>query len=194
MSDQDDIWLNDKVEKMTNYFSLNQKCLMLFTNGNLIDENNKDLGFTLWEKWNFDDTIKEKWKNNENAMVELINNRNKVTGATVAFKAVLKNDFLPIKTPVGFWHDAWIAMHAAYPNGLYFLDEVTINYRIHENQQIGIISQINYTDKSFISNNFFKKYLSRKFPEFTTAILKLTQQNSLLKRLIKKIKKTFRIL
>ncbi|MDO9154172.1 MAG: hypothetical protein Q7U47_10835 [Paludibacter sp.] len=179
---------------MTNYFSLNQKCLMLFTNGNLIDENNKDLGFTLWEKWNFDDTIKEKWKNNENAMVELINNRNKVTGATVAFKAVLKNDFLPIKTPVGFWHDAWIAMHAAYPNGLYFLDEVTINYRIHENQQIGIISQINYTDKSFISNNFFKKYLSRKFPEFTTAILKLTQQNSLLKRLIKKIKKTFRIL
>lgn len=191
LSDQDDVWLNNKVEIMKDFFLLNKKCLMLFTNGNLIDENNNDLESTLWEKWNFDDHFKERWRINENAFIDLIYNANKVTGATIAFRAELKNDIIPIKTPEYFWHDTWIAMHAAYRNGLFFLDRITINYRIHEKQQVGIITSVNFTDKSFVSNNNFRKYLIRKFPQYKTLILTFPKKNSLFKRVMNKMKKMY---
>jgi glycosyltransferase involved in cell wall biosynthesis len=184
LADQDDIWNEDKVRKMINFFTNEPKCLFLFTNANLIDNRGNLLDKTLWDKWNFDSNVKEKWLDNKNAIIDLINNHNKVTGATVAFKSILKKYVLPIKTPKAYWHDAWIAMHAAYYNGLFFLDEVTIKYRIHEQQQVGELEGGRITDKFYISNKVFNRHIRKKFPEFTAYFLPL--KNSFFKRLIGK--------
>ena len=193
LSDQDDIWKADKVERMNAFFQDNQHCSMLFTNGILIDENNNSLGSTLWEKWGFDDLIKQKWINNNNAFLDLIRNKNKVTGATVAFNARLKNEFIPINTPQGYWHDTWLAMHAAYRNSLFFLDECTILYRTHQNQQIGINTKTLHVDKFNITVRKFKRIIRKKFPEFATDIDIIPEEKKLYLRLIHKIKRILNI-
>jgi glycosyltransferase involved in cell wall biosynthesis len=191
LSDQDDIWHADKVEKMIDYFNNNSKCLMLFTDGNLVDENGNQIGSTLWKKWKFDEYARKKWKNNSDTITDLIQNINYVTGATVAFKSELKSHIFPFETPVRYWHDAWIALNAAYLGGLYCLEMVTIDYRIHAEQLIGINTQNNTVDKKHISLKKFKNILYRKFPEYSDEIAKLPQEKSFLNRLTKQIRKYF---
>ncbi len=193
LSDQDDIWKDDKVEIMYNFFQKNQSCSMLFTNGILIDEYNNSLGSTLWEKWEFDDLIKLKWKINKNAFLDLIRNKNKVTGATLAFKGDLKNEFIPINTPLGYWHDTWIAMHAAYSNSLFFLDECTIKYRSHKNQQIGLNTKTMNVDKFKITFRKFKRIIKKKFPEYAKDIDLIPEEKKMYLRIIHKIKRILNI-
>lgn len=138
LCDQDDIWLPTKTEKMIAHIIASPKILLLFTNGELINAQGKALGSTLWEQWGFDIDAKNLWSKMRNAFDNLLNNKNYVTGATVLFKSKLKEKGLPIDIPEGYFHDAWFAMHAAAQNGLFYLDESLIKYRIHEDQQVGI--------------------------------------------------------
>jgi len=138
LSDQDDIWIPSKVETIINHFERNKDIQLVFSNGDLIDEYGKDLNSTLWDKWDFNSTLREQWRNNGNAYNDLFTNKNKVTGATVALKEELKKDILPFKLPEGYWHDAWMALHAAKNNGLYFIEESLIKYRIHPGQLVGV--------------------------------------------------------
>ncbi len=192
LSDQDDVWKEDKVEVMINFFQKKPDCLMLFTNGTLIDERNNCLGSTLWDKWGFNEEVKKSWLNNQNAFLDLIKNYNKVTGATLAFKKELKTVILPITVPRLYWHDTWIAINAAYLNGLYFLEENTINYRTHNKQQIGINVDNQTVDRNSISETKFKKILTNRFPEFSKNVALIPGKKKLHKRIIKKIKNIFR--
>jgi len=186
LSDQDDIWYSDKIEKMMFVFIKHPKVLLIFSNGDLIDENGADLGSTLWAKWNFGNEVRERWKNNKLAFKDLLAGDNKVTGATVAFKNGLKNKSLPINVPIGYWHDAWLSLHAAANNGLYYIEESLIQYRIHSNQQIGLPEsnrpsndKVNFckvvTYEEFYSQirrNYPKKFKKNKLKSFCVRIYK----------------------
>lgn|ERR1035437_2395765 len=158
LSDQDDIWLPNKIEKILIGFKQQPKALLFFTNGNLIDENDINLESTLWNKWNFESVEREKWKNNKFAFKNLLKNNNKITGATVAFKKELKKNVLPIHVPNDYWHDTWLALHASALNGLFFIEESLIKYRIHSNQQVGIPESIRTTTKSLNFINSLTAY------------------------------------
>ncbi len=186
LSDQDDVWYKDKVEGMMNFFSIKPQCLLLFSNGNIIDEKGNLMNSTLWDKWKFDSNCKIKWNDNKNAIIDLLNNQNKVTGATAAFRSSLKKEILPIKPPKGYWHDTWIALHAAYRNGLFFLDKVTINYRIHDNQQVGERDGGWKIDRYYIKNKEFNKYIKKTFPEYTKYSLPV--KRNIFVRIMRKIK------
>jgi glycosyltransferase involved in cell wall biosynthesis len=169
LADQDDIWYENKVEVMVNFFQENRDCTLLFSNGSLIDENGINLNATLWEKWGFDKNLRALWSNNNNAFKDLIINNNKITGATVCFKSMLKGSVLPINIPKGYWHDAWLGLHAAANGGLMFLETCLINYRIHENQQVGISSDAVDTattneNKKFITKETYFKRIKKMYP------------------------------
>ena len=138
LSDQDDIWYPDKIKKMISLLNENSNILLVFSNGDLIDETGESIGSTLWGKWNFTEEIRENWKNNKLAFHDLFKIHNKVTGATIAFKKKLKKHLIPIKVPLDYWHDQWFALHAAALNGLYFTEESLIKYRVHTKQQVGL--------------------------------------------------------
>jgi glycosyltransferase involved in cell wall biosynthesis len=138
LSDQDDIWYPDKIKKMVSFFSEKSSTLLLFSNGDLIDQNGVATGSTLWDAWDFTEEIRENWRNNKLAFYDLLKIHNKVTGATIAFKRKLKKQILPIRVPANYWHDQWLALHAAALNGLSFIEEPLIQYRMHPNQQIGL--------------------------------------------------------
>ncbi len=151
LSDQDDVWDKNKVEKLLG--CIRKKTLLLFTNGHLIDESGNKIHSTLWDKWDFTVQQRERWINNKLAFQDLLQNRNYVTGATVLLSRKLLKQAIPITVPDGHYHDAWFAMHAAAKNGLHFLDDSTISYRIHPQQQVGISKSGKNTESVFSSEN-----------------------------------------
>lgn len=170
LSDQDDIWEKNKVEKTVNFFSQNKYCKMLFSNGALIDENGKDLQSTLWDKWGFTNEKQELWKDNVNAFQDLIRNNNKITGATICLHRDLKDNVIPIKVPIGYWHDAWLGIHASAINSLCFINECLIKYRIHGGQQVGLSTNvgkavIERSNKYSVDIKEFFKGLRKMYPE-----------------------------
>jgi len=182
LSDQDDIWHLNKVEVMISFFLKKSNALLLFTDGNLIDSDNNLLESTLWDEWNFSKEMQKRWNNNQWAFNDLFINNNKVTGATIAFRAELKKLVLPIEVPVGYWHDAWVALHAAANDGLFYLNTALIDYRLHPKQQIGITAKpLSKVSHEFISEEIFHKNIMNLYP---TLFLK----NRIYKKVINKLK------
>ncbi len=195
LSDQDDIWYPEKVEKSSRFFKENQNCLLLFSDGDLIDDLGVKTGSTLWKKWGFDTETKSIWQNNELAFNSLINGDNKITGATVCFDKSLKSKILPIELPLNYWHDGWLGTHAAAKDGLFFISESLIQYRVHNNQQVGISNEGLGTitlnaNKEFISKEEYFSRLKKIYPKLKKYI-PVQKKKSVFKKLLLKIKKSF---
>ena len=195
LSDQDDIWHKDKVAIMSSFFQENNNCKLLFTDGLLIDDNGVSLNASLWEKWGFDTNIRNSWRNNENAFKDLIINHNKITGATVCFHSSLKATVLPITIPYGYWHDVWLGLHAAGQQGLMFIEQPLISYRIHDKQQIGITVDIESeirikSNKNAINKEFFYRKMAKVYPKQKKNIPYCKKQSPLFK-VTKKIKSVY---
>lgn len=199
LADQDDIWINSKVNKINNFFRENTWCNLVFTNAMLIDDSENQLKNTLWEKWNFNLENQKKWKNNNNAFNDLIFNNNKITGATICFRKELKKYILPIDLPFGYWHDSWLGLNAAATNSLGFINENLIFYRIHQNQQIGLNSNLKKevilkSNKKFISLDEYFLKISKIYPnkkKVLKSLIKTETNNSTIKSFMIFIKKMF---
>ena len=137
LSDQDDIWIENKIEKVIDYFNKNTNINVAFTNANLIDEKG-DLfvSNTLFDIVNFRDKAKEYFRKGYG--FELFNIANRATGATMAMRREFVFNNLPIRTFNSIYHDEYFTWYGINQNCLGFIDECLMNYRIHANQQIGI--------------------------------------------------------
>ncbi|HEY9601117.1 MAG TPA: glycosyltransferase family 2 protein [Allocoleopsis sp.] len=136
LSDQDDIWKPHKLETILQAFAKNAQAGYVFSNADLIDDNSRSLGLKLWESLGFQDSVLEAY-NRQNEQVSILLKRNLVWGATMAFKASLKDAIMPISLFV-YMHDAWIALVSSC-TGFYgiALSEPLIDYRQHSTQQVG---------------------------------------------------------
>lgn len=157
LSDQDDIWIDTKVQEMSSFLLENIKCKLLFSDAYLINEKGVFINSFLWEKWGFNEEKRKQWKSNSNAFRDLVNNNNKITGATICFHHSIKEKIIPIKIPLGYWHDAWLGIHASAINGLMYIEKPLINYRIHANQQVGLSKNVSSSNKLNPNSNFIKK-------------------------------------
>ena len=172
LSDQDDVWKPHKVETMLARFD-DPQAMLVFTDGRLIDAGGAPMASTLWKEWQFNWTTRLRWRRPRAAVLDLVHNRNKVTGATAAFRRELLDDCLPIRVPPGYWHDAWLALHAAARGGLRFLPEPLIDYRVHEGQQIGISQDIELRPMGeawSVSFAEFRDALRDRYPEYAPTI------------------------
>ncbi|RBP26597.1 glycosyltransferase involved in cell wall biosynthesis [Oceanihabitans sediminis] len=168
LADQDDIWKTSKVEIIVDYYKNTKNFKLVFTNGDLIDDKGNLINSTLWDEWGFSKERRKLWLDNDEAYKDLVLNKNKITGATVCINKSIKSNAIPIFTPDGYWHDAWLGLHAAAQGGLYFIEQSLILYRIHESQQIGISKKTKEIDipkkTSSVSKNEFYSYLNRLYP------------------------------
>jgi glycosyltransferase involved in cell wall biosynthesis len=149
LSDQDDIWKENKVEKIIQHFSENPATEAVFTNGNLINDKNEKINtHTLWDSVFFIENQLEKPIN----LFKLIRSkRNMVTGATLCIKKETKQYILPFPEINKYYHDEWIAIIIASRKKIDYIAEELISYRIHSGQQIG--------SKDVIQNSTTKKHL-----------------------------------
>ena len=135
LADQDDYWETNKVETIVKWFEANPTMNGVFTNGSLMNSNEKlDNKYGLWDVMSFP---YKAIKNGEDLKLYINTVENTVTGATLAIRnnlPFLKQPFPVIKHLV---HDRWLAMNLAETNSLGILDEKLICYRIHSAQAIG---------------------------------------------------------
>lgn len=150
LSDQDDIWKVNKVEKVIQHFLAHPSTEAVFTNGDLMDDKNeKTKTNTLWDSVFFIESQLEKPIN----LFKLISSkRNMVTGATLCIKKETKDFILPFPDIKKYYHDEWIAIIIASRKKLDYLTDELISYRIHSGQQIG--------GKNSVHNNITQKHLN----------------------------------
>ena len=137
LSDQDDIWKPEKVEKILAVFDKNPEAEGVFSNADFINENGETIyeGLTLWEFVCFF----ENENHNPDHLIHLLTHKgNYLTGATLCIKNSIKKECIPFKTGQDFIHDEWLAFYLSHKKTLYYSTETLISYRIHKNQQLGV--------------------------------------------------------
>ena len=135
LCDQDDIWVETKLAVMEQQFVQKPDMDLLFTDADLIDENGQPLGGTMWKALRFDEANKRKIRSD--SAYELLDRREVVTGATMAFRSKFKDLVLPIPEDIPLIHDGWIATMISHAGKLDFIEKSLIKYRQHSSQQLG---------------------------------------------------------
>lgn len=131
LSDQDDVWLPHKLERLNTALSVSGTGFA-FSDAELVDESLKPLDKRLWQSIGFD--AREQAILRTDAPRLLLKHR-VVTGATMAFRAEYRDKFLPISP---LWiHDGWIALIIALYAGAASIAEPLIQYRQHGRNQVG---------------------------------------------------------
>lgn len=132
-SDQDDIWIENKVE-----ISLNKMkelegiygCdmpILVHTDLKVVDENKNVLNDSFWKYQSL---------NANNTQLNKLIVENIVTGCTMILNKVLVDSSKDIPSE-SIMHDAWIALVASAKGKVYSLQEQTILYRQHSKNEVG---------------------------------------------------------
>lgn len=134
LSDQDDLWVENKAEIMLKYFEDNPNINALATNGYCLDENGKIHDkYSVWDVPRF---LRELGLPvNYYEMITYVSNI--ATGASMAFRARIKPNIIPFPVIKGYHHDEWIATITSQNGNFELLDEKLFYYRIHAEQQVG---------------------------------------------------------
>ena len=136
LSDQDDIWKIDKLEKFLDNIQNN---VLIYSDAILIDQNHKKTNQSLIEP--------------TSCLVEGNNNKafllsNCVSGNTMMFKSELTPHILPIPQTISY-HDIWISFVASTYGTITCYTEPMTYYRRHEEQvtHLSIVKYTSFLDK-----------------------------------------------
>ena len=133
LSDQDDLWMPNRVERSLSELEARPGIGFVFSNAALISAEGEPLPGLLWDTYL---PSLEQARFGEGRGWEALLKVNMVTGATMALRREAMVDALPI--PPGWVHDAWLALLIDCQHGSWPIPEPLICYRLHAGQQIGV--------------------------------------------------------
>lgn len=128
LSDQDDIWIDDKIESAIKKME-ETKSDLYFSDLYLIDEKGDKISDSFWKQKGF---YKKVIKDKKHKGL-LLNNY--VTGCTIVSKKEYIKYFVPF--PKEIMHDYWIAIVVSLKGKIIYDKIPHINYRQHTDNQIG---------------------------------------------------------
>src|SRR5437667_1892892 len=126
LSDQDDVWLPQKLEHFAAEFSRRPNVGMVFTNAEVVDEWLQPLGYRLWDSIGFDRAHQRHFRNGR--ALDVLLPGVTVTGATMAFRSTFKSLIIEIPTNLALIHDGWIAAMIASVAEVSLIEEPLIKY------------------------------------------------------------------
>lgn len=132
LSDQDDVWLPEKLKRLESALLANPSAAGTFSDASLVATNLAPLGRTIWETVGFCDDGSPIFAG---PTTDLLVKRPVVTGATLLVRSNLRELALPI--PDDWVHDQWLAMLAAAQGGLTAVTQPLVLYRQHGANAIG---------------------------------------------------------
>lgn len=138
LADQDDIWKLNKAEEFLKTFAkLDQnQPVLVFSDASLIDEQGNRIAESFFSYQGISPEI---------MLDDSILYRNCVQGASCAINKSLQQlviESLPlINIDNLYMHDWWIALLARYYGQYQFIDKSLIEYRQHNNNQVGVFNQ-----------------------------------------------------
>lgn len=130
LSDQDDIWLSEKLEKYIENMKNNNSDLV-FGDLIVVDENGQEINKSFWKLKGFSKKIK-KDKNYKGLQLN-----NYITGCTILSKKEFLKYILPLPEAKYIIHDYWIAIVVSAKGKISHIDKPYIKYRQHSNNQVG---------------------------------------------------------
>ncbi len=137
LSDQDDIWYPTRLGRSEEELAAHPEAGLVFSDASVIDEQDRPLDRTLWQRLGFNRARQQALLSGHFA---LLAKHRFVTGATIMFRAHLRDRFLPI--PAGWIHDEWMAMVIASFASVRPIDQPLIRYRLHTRQQVGLQNKL----------------------------------------------------
>lgn len=131
LCDQDDVWMPEKLARFTKAFAGDAEWACC--DAEVVDATLIPLGYTLWERVNF---CQREWALAwQGGFFEVLLKRYVVAGATLAFKAELRDRLLPI--PADWHYDAWLAAILAATAKVALVEAAMQCYRQHGSNALG---------------------------------------------------------
>lgn len=119
LADQDDIWINDKINVMVDYFENNTKCVVLISNGYLTNDKLENIG-----------ELFKTYSATANTLRNFI--KGTYLGCQMAFRASIKQSVWPVRVDPPLPHDLWCGVCGAKYGRIMLLDKMLIQHRLHE--------------------------------------------------------------
>ena len=131
ISDQDDVWLDNKVERVIRVFENNPQLLLAFHDGLLIDKDDKpfDASFSTYRF--------SEGKVSQGACLEKAVSTPMCRGMVMCISKELLKMAIPFPLSEVAFHDQWLFFCAMCKDGVFFLDEKLALYRLHSAQTSG---------------------------------------------------------
>lgn len=131
LSDQDDIWLKEKIEKTYQKLQ-SEKADLVYTDLKVVNQNLEEINPSFMRMMKF---YQKAIKYTDYRSVYLYNT---VTGCTIMSKKKFINNIVPIPNQSKYViHDLWIALVVGLSGKVVYMDEADILYRQHGNNQVG---------------------------------------------------------
>ena len=139
LCDQDDIWLENKVEVMMKIMNVNKNIKVLASTYDLINENDNPIHIDINPRFSNKNMYKCKVKPNTLVRVpfERLIVENSFQGCALCICKEVIEKFQRCFS-VDFHHDWLINLLASEQNGMYFLNVPLFHYRIHSKNTIGL--------------------------------------------------------
>lgn len=135
LSDQDDVWLPEKLARLEAVFIAKPQVGLVFSDGEIVDEKLHPAGERLWQRIGLNRPALERIR--RGGALEVLLPGWTVTGATMAVRSAFRDFFLPIPDDLALIHDGWIAAAVAALAEVEPVAECLILYRQHQRQQVG---------------------------------------------------------
>lgn len=135
LCDQDDVWHADKLERFCAAFEARPELLALHSDARLIDGEGNVLPQRLFRSLGVG--ARQMRRMHRGAGLDLLLQRDLVTGATLALRNSILRDALPLPRS-GWVHDAWLATLAAIIGTIDSVERPLIDYRLHDGNQLGL--------------------------------------------------------
>lgn len=133
LCDQDDRWLPQKLERLSECLMENTFIGGVFSDAELIDGDGKRVGKTLFGRHRFTPAKQGSFMS---CPIATLLKHDVVTGATLMFRSNIRRYCSPI--PTTWVHDGWLAWMLALHSKVSIIAEPLIEYRIHAGQQLGV--------------------------------------------------------
>ena len=142
LSDQDDIWYPNRLQRSEQEFVAHPRAGLVFSDADIIDDQNRLQQGTLWQRLGF---AGKRMQDLLAGQFIVLAKHRFVTGATVMFRADLRDRCLPVSP--GWVHDEWITLVIATLSDLRPIDQPLIRYRLHGAQQVGFQNKLEQRGK-----------------------------------------------
>lgn len=133
LSDQDDVWRADKLERIAEAFESVPSAGLAFSDGLVVDADLAPTGERIWETLRFSGSDRRRAARGE--LFPRLLPGNVVTGATLAFRADFRDLVLPMN--LDGVHDHWIALMISAVAPVVPIPEPLVLYRQHGGNQLG---------------------------------------------------------
>ena len=152
LCDQDDVWKNDKIERIKKIAEYRPDKNVFAHRIEILTPNNEVQNISFWDIEGFN----KNWDNAE-LLKYLLFQRNVFPGMSLAITKTAKEKYLPLQTPhKNIIHDYEILLKSIRDHAFLMIDESLTLYRKHDHQNIGFDTDIN-TNTTETLASFYSK-------------------------------------